>query len=256
MSALLNGRSHANAFLPTNQVRCPWRAPSVTPGSSAAIAAASPGETTSADLTQGEHRADDDRDRGEERDPEPEADGRFDPEDAGRRGDLAALAVEVEDLVTRDHQREGTREQREEPSGLADHDPEQDRGRDAADQRERTLGGVDPRLLHGDEAGVRANPGEQRAADECDGTSEDEDLRRHRVLAHVVDCALRPARAVEGPGRPRGSARGHRNRLRVPAGRPFGGGRWTGGGWERGDGRRRCAQGWRRGVSRRRGRWP
>src|SRR4051794_15382829 len=41
MSALLNGRSHANAFPLTNQVRLAKRVPSVTSGSSIAIRAAS-----------------------------------------------------------------------------------------------------------------------------------------------------------------------------------------------------------------------
>ena len=40
-SALLNGRSQANALPATNQVRRPWRSPSVTSGSSRAIRAAS-----------------------------------------------------------------------------------------------------------------------------------------------------------------------------------------------------------------------
>src|SRR5581483_2156529 len=46
-SALLNGRSHANAFPPTNHVRLPWRSPSVTSGSAAAICAASSRVATS-----------------------------------------------------------------------------------------------------------------------------------------------------------------------------------------------------------------
>jgi hypothetical protein len=41
MSALLNGRTHAKALPPTNQVMLPWRSPSVTPGRLAAIRAAS-----------------------------------------------------------------------------------------------------------------------------------------------------------------------------------------------------------------------
>src|SRR5438045_2509088 len=41
MSALLNGRSHANALPATNQVRLRWRSASVTSGNSKAIRAAS-----------------------------------------------------------------------------------------------------------------------------------------------------------------------------------------------------------------------
>src|SRR5689334_19701374 len=41
MSALLNGRSHANALPATNQVRLPCRSPTVTSGRSVAIRAAS-----------------------------------------------------------------------------------------------------------------------------------------------------------------------------------------------------------------------